>query len=50
MEVHKMKKHTQGWYTFADGTQAWFYGLSTQERKVEEHKHGKVVAFTPTFE
>ena len=50
MEVHKMKKHTQGWYTFADGTQTWFYGLSTQERKVEEHKHGKVVAFIPTFE
>ena len=28
-----MKKSTQGWYKFADGTQAWFHGLSAQERK-----------------
>lgn len=48
MRYTKMKKSTQGWYKFADGTQAWFYGLSAQERKVEERKHGKVVSFIPT--
>lgn len=43
-----MAKKTQGWYIFADGTQAWFYGLSAQERKREEHAHGRVVRFIPT--
>ena len=43
-----MAKKTQGWYFFADGAQIWFYGLSAQERKREEHEHGKVVRFIPT--
>lgn len=47
-EVKKMKKTTQGWYTFADGYRVWFYGLSAQEKKVEVFHHGKVVKFEPT--
>jgi hypothetical protein len=43
-----MAKKTQGWYIFEDGTQAWFNGLSAQERKREELKHGKVMRFIPT--
>lgn len=43
-----MKKNTQGWYTFADGTQAWFFGLSAQEKAREVRKHGKIVKFVPT--
>lgn len=44
------RKHTQGWYTFADGTQAWFFGLSAQEKRREIAKHGKVIAFRPTYQ
>ncbi len=47
-ENKKMKKNTQGWYTFADGTQAWFFGLSAQEKAREVRKHGKIVKFVPT--
>ena len=43
-----MKNNTQGWYTFEDGTRAWFHGLNSQELKIEVHKHGKVVKFEPT--
>lgn len=42
------KIKTQGWYYFADGSYAWFYGLSAQERKVEIRKHGAIVRFEPT--
>ena len=42
------KIKTQGWYYFADGSYAWFHGLSTQERKVEIRKHGAIVRFEPT--
>lgn len=38
---------TQGTYTFADGYTVWFYGLSAQEKRNEERKHGKVVRFVP---
>lgn len=43
-----MVRNTSGWYVFADGTQAWFNGLSARERKREEALHGKVVRFIPT--
>ena len=43
------RKNTQGWYTFADGTQAWFHGLSAQEKRIQVAKHGKVIAFHPTY-
>lgn len=44
-----MKKTTQGIYHFEDGTWAWFYGLSAQEKRNEVRKHGKVVKFEPTY-
>ena len=50
MEVHKMKKHTQGWYTFEDGARIWVRGFSKNEMKWEVIKHGKLVSFVPTFE
>ena len=37
----------QGYYTFADGTTAWFHGLSASERRREEQKHGKVIRYVP---
>ena len=43
------KKHTQGWYTFADGYQAWFAGLSGSEKTMQTRQHGKIIAFIPTF-
>lgn len=42
------KNTTQGWYTFADGYQAWFAGLSGSEKKMEIYKHGKIISFIPT--
>lgn len=42
------KVKTEGWYTFADGYEAWFSGLSGQEKKTEVRKHGKIVRFEPT--
>lgn len=50
MEVHKMRKHTQGWYTFEDGARIWVRGFSKNEMKWEVIKHGKLVSFVPTFE
>ena len=48
-EVNKMaKSRTQGWYTFADGYQAWYHGLSAHEKAVEIRKHGKIIEFIPT--
>lgn len=41
-----MKK--TGWYEFTDGYYAWFSGMSEQERKVLESKHGKILRFFPT--
>jgi hypothetical protein len=44
-----MKRNkTKGWYTFKDGYQIWFNGLSASERKREIYKHGKIVTFEPT--
>ena len=42
------KTTTKGWYQFADGTVAWFHGLSAQEKRVEIFHHGKIVKFVPT--
>lgn len=36
-----MKK--SAWYIFADGYEVWLYGMSAQERRVLESKHGKIV-------
>lgn len=36
-----MKK--SAWYIFADGYEAWFCGMSRQEQRVLESKHGKIV-------
>lgn len=40
--------NTTGWYWFQDGSVEWFYGMSKQERKVQEMKHGKIIRFKPT--
>ncbi len=42
------KNNTQGWYTFEDGTEEWFNGLSAQEKAKEVRKHGKIIRFEPT--
>jgi len=39
---------TRGWYTFADGHRAWFYGLSARDKKNEIAKHGKIIRFEHT--
>lgn len=44
-----MASRTQGFYTFADGSVIWFYGLNATEKKVEVMKHGAVVRFVPTY-
>lgn len=43
------RKHTQGWYYFADGTAQWTMGFSAQERGREVRQHGKIVRFEPTY-
>lgn len=42
------KIKTRGFYTFADGYYAWFYGLSAAEKKSEIRKHGAIIRFVPT--
>lgn len=39
---------TRGWYTFEDGTQAWFNGLSAREKKNQIIKHGRIIRFIYT--
>ena len=39
---------TRGFYLFEDGYYAWFAGLSGTEKKIEIHKHGKIIRFTHT--
>lgn len=41
-----MKTEKWYWYTFQDGYRMCVRGLSAQERKAEERKHGKVVSKT----
>ena len=36
-----MKK--SAWYVFADGYEGWLCGMSRQEQRVLESKHGKIV-------
>lgn len=43
-----MAARNRGYYTFADGTRIWFFGLSAQERKIEVLKHGAIIKFEPT--
>lgn len=42
-----MAKNTFYWFTFADGYRCCTRGFSAHERKVEERKHGKLIAKTP---
>lgn len=42
-----MKKISWYGYTFADGYYCECRGMSAQERKVEEAKHGKLVSKKP---
>ncbi len=39
---------TRGWYWFADGSQAWFNGLSAREKANEIRKHGAIIRFMHT--
>lgn len=39
---------TRGWYTFADGYEVWFNGLSGNEKRNEIRKHGNIVKFVHT--
>ena len=41
-------RKSQGYYTFADGTRIWFFGLSAQEKKIEVLKHGAIIKFEAT--
>lgn len=41
------KSKTMGWYYFADGTSAWFHGLSASEKKLEIYRHGAIIRFIP---
>lgn len=41
-------KMTRGWYWFADGSMAWFNGLSKKERENEVRKHGAIIKFERT--
>lgn len=45
-----MKKNnpTRGIYLFADGYEAWYYGLSATEKRNLIREHGKIVKFVPT--
>lgn len=42
------KIKSRGFYLFADGTYAWFAGLSANEKKREIQKHGAIIRFTAT--
>lgn len=42
-----MAKNSRGWYFFADGTSAWFNGLSAREKTNEVRRHGAIVRFIP---
>lgn len=41
-----MKTEKWYWYTFADGTRVCVRGMSAQEKRVEESKHGKLISKT----
>jgi len=42
----KKNKNNRGVYEFADGTTAYFYGLSSAELRKLVKQHGAVVKFT----
>ena len=42
------KNSTCGIYYFADGTTAWYYGLSASEKRALIRAHGAIVRFIPT--
>lgn len=39
---------SQGWYRFEDGYQAWYYGLSADEKKNLIREHGPIIKFVQT--
>lgn len=44
MKKTKANNYGRGfWFTFADGYHGWVLGLSTQEKRVEIAKHGKLI-------
>lgn len=42
------KNNTRGWYTFENGMQIWYNGLSARERAAAIRKYGRIIRFTPT--
>ena len=44
----KYYEKTRGYYTFADGFTAWYYGLSGTEKRNLIREHGKIVRFEHT--
>lgn len=42
------KISSQGIYYFADGTNAWYYGLSASEKRRLIKEHGAIIKFIPT--
>ena len=36
----------QGWYLWEDGTYYWVHGMSAQERRREELKHGRLIKYS----
>ena len=49
-EPNKMakKNSSRGIYYFADGTNAWYYGLSASEKRQLIKLHGAIIKFIPT--
>lgn len=41
-----MKPEKWYWFLFADGYRVCVRGMSAQERKIEESKHGKLISKT----
>jgi hypothetical protein len=47
-EVKKMARtNTRGFYEFADGTTAWYNGLSATEKRNLVRQHGVIIRFIP---
>jgi hypothetical protein len=42
------KNSSRGIYYFADGTNAWYYGLSAAEKRALIRAHGAILRFIPT--
>ena len=46
-EERSEKMRRGAWYIFEDGHEEWCYGMSAQERRVLERRHGRIVRIIP---